>query len=130
MKTNILSRARSLALVIGSLASRAAEPAPPAKADQAPVVQIAILLDTSGSMEGLLEQAKGQLWRIVNEFINAKQDGQRPDLEVALYEYGKSSLPSASGWIRRIVPLTNDLDKISEELFQLKTNGGDEYCGW
>jgi hypothetical protein len=29
-----------------------------------------------------------------------------------------------------IVPLTTDLDKISQELFALKTNGGQEYCGW
>jgi hypothetical protein len=107
-----------------------AAPAPPAKAEEAPIVQLAILLDTSSSMEGLIEQAKGQLWRIVNEFINAKQNGRRPNLEVALYEYGKSSLSASSGWIRQIVPLTNDLDKISEELFKLTTNGGEEYCGW
>ena len=29
-----------------------------------------------------------------------------------------------------ILPLTDDLDRVSEELFALKTNGGDEYCGW
>ena len=67
---------------------------------------------------------------IPNEFINAKQNGQRPDLQVALYEYGKSSLSAREGYIRQIQPLTTDLDKISEELFKLKTNGGEEYCGW
>lgn len=109
----------------------ATSPAPPAGTEaEAPVVQLALLLDTSGSMEGLIEQAKGQLWRIVNEFISARQRGRQPNLEVALYEYGKSSLPASHGWIRRIVPLTNDLDRISEELFKLKTNGGEEYCGW
>jgi hypothetical protein len=100
------------------------------KASPKPLVQIAILLDTSGSMEGLIEQAKSQLWRIVNEFAKAKQDGVTPEVQVALYEYGKSSLAAASGWVRRIQPLTTDLDKISEELFALRTNGGDEYCGW
>src|SRR6185369_15587855 len=95
-----------------------------------PLVQIAVLLDTSGSMEGLIEQAKGQLWKIVNEFLKAKQDGQTPEVQVALYEYGKSSLSSESGWIRQIQPLSTDLDKISEDLFALKTNGGEEYCGW
>jgi G:T/U-mismatch repair DNA glycosylase len=95
-----------------------------------PLVQIAILLDTSGSMEGLIEQAKSQLWRIVNEFAKAKQEGVTPEVQVALYEYGKSSLSQSSGWVRRIQPLTTDLDKISEELFALRTNGGDEYCGW
>jgi hypothetical protein len=81
-------------------------------------------------MEGLIEQAKSQLWRIVNEFAKAKQSGVSPEVQVALYEYGKSSLTSSSGWIRQIQPLTTDLDKISEELFALRTNGGDEYCGW
>ena len=124
-----LALVASLSLVIG-FTSRAAEPAPPPKGNDAPVVQIAILLDTSGSMEGLIEQAKGQLWKIVNEFINAKQNGKRPDLEVALFEYGKDKLPASTGYIRLIAPLTNDLDKISEELFKLKTSGGEEYCGW
>lgn len=102
----------------------------PAKETQKPLVQIAILLDTSGSMQGLIEQAKSQLWRIVNEFAKAKQDGVTPEVQVALYEYGKSSLSQQSGWIRQIQPLSTDLDKISEELFALRTNGGDEYCGW
>ncbi|MCU0784374.1 MAG: VWA domain-containing protein [Verrucomicrobia bacterium] len=101
-----------------------------AKESKKPLVQIAILLDTSGSMEGLIEQTKSQLWKICNEFIKARQKGIAPEVQVALYEYGKSSLSLASGWIRQIQPLTSDLDKISEELFALKTNGGDEYCGW
>src|SRR5437879_891126 len=87
---------------------------------QKPLVQIAILLDTSNSMDGLIEQAKGQLWKICNEFIKAKQNAVAPEVQVALYEYGKSSLSGESGWIRRIQPLTTDLDKISEELFALK----------
>jgi hypothetical protein len=101
-----------------------------AKEVKKPLVQIAILLDTSGSMQGLIEQAKSQLWRIVNEFAKAKQDGVAPEVQVALYEYGKSSLKAETGWIRQIQPLTQDLDKISEELFALRTNGGEEYCGW
>jgi hypothetical protein len=123
-----------LALALAApLSSFAKEPATPPTAPTEtpkPLVQIAILLDTSGSMEGLIEQAKSQLWKICNEFIKARQDGVAPEVQVALYEYGKSSLSSESGWIRQIQPLTTDLDKISEELFALKTNGGDEYCGW
>ncbi len=99
-------------------------------ADKKPVIQLAILLDTSNSMDGLINQAKAQLWKIVNELATAKKDGKAPDLEVALYEYGKDSLNKESGFIRLVVPLTTDLDKISEELFALTTNGGDEYCGW
>jgi hypothetical protein len=95
-----------------------------------PSVQIALLLDTSNSMDGLIEQAKSQLWKIVNEFITAKRDGLRPELQVALFEYGKSSLSASEGYIRQIQGFTTDLDKISEDLFALRTNGGEEYCGW
>jgi len=93
------------------------------------LIQMAILLDTSSSMEGLIDQAKSQLWKIVNELALAKKNGKSPRLEVALYEYGKSSIPSGEGYLRMISPLTGDLDKISEELFKLRTNGGSEYCG-
>jgi hypothetical protein len=93
------------------------------------LIQVAILLDASNSMDGLIGQAKTQLWKIVNEFALAKRNGKTPRLEVAFYEYGKSSLPIAEGYIRQIVPLSTDLDRISDELFKLTTNGGDEYCG-
>jgi len=110
--------------------AREAKPRPPAAQDDArPHIEMAILLDTSGSMSGLINQARTQLWKIVNEFATAERDGQRPDLKVALYEYGKSTLPAQEHWVRMIVPLTDDLDKVSEELFALETNGGEEYCG-
>ncbi len=92
-------------------------------------IQLALLLDTSGSMDGLIDQAKSQLWKIVNELATSKRDGQQVNLNVALYEYGKQSIPADEGYLRNIVPFTQDLDKISDELFKLRTNGGDEYCG-
>ncbi|MDJ0839817.1 MAG: vWA domain-containing protein [Acidobacteriota bacterium] len=92
-------------------------------------IQVALLLDTSGSMDGLIDQARTRLWHVVNELARTKKLGVTAHLEVALYEYGKSSIPAERGHLRRIVPLTTDLDKISEELFALTTNGGEEYCG-
>ncbi len=106
-----------------------ADMASPKAPAEKPLVQIALLLDTSNSMDGLISQAKTQLWQVVNEFALAKRKGQRPDLRVALYEYGNSNLNQEESWIRCVVPLSDDLDKISEELFALKTRGGQEYCG-
>ncbi len=100
-----------------------------AVSSDAPRIQLAILLDTSNSMDGLINQARTQIWKIVNTLATAKQDGKSPDLQVSLYEYGKSSLPANEHFLRQIVGFTDDLDKISEELFALKTNGGQEYCG-
>jgi len=94
-----------------------------------PLIQLAILLDTSNSMDGLINQARAQLWKVVSTLATSRRDGQRPRLEVALYEYGNSSLSASSGYLRRVLPLTTDLDRVSEALFGLTTNGGDEYCG-
>lgn len=92
-------------------------------------VQIALLLDTSNSMDGLIDQAKTQLWKVVNTFIDAKRDGEAPFVEVALYEYGNNSIAAGSHYVRMVQPLTRDLDEISKQLFALRTNGGEEYCG-
>ena len=94
-----------------------------------PAVDIAILLDTSNSMDGLIVQAKSQLWSIIQQFGDAKKAGKTPVLRVAVFEYGNTNLPASEGYIRQVVQLTDDLDKVSEVLFALKTNGGDEYCG-
>lgn len=96
---------------------------------QAARIELALLLDTSNSMDGLIHQAKAQLWKIVNELSSCRKRGHSPDLRVALYEYGNSGLPDDGGWVRQVLPLTDNLDDVSEKLFALKTNGGDEYCG-
>lgn len=93
-------------------------------------VKIALLLDTSNSMDGLINQAKSQLWDIVNKFTHAKcGNGSRPNLEIALYQYGNDNLSSREGYIQQVLDFSADLDEISEKLFSLTTNGGEEYCG-
>jgi hypothetical protein len=92
-------------------------------------IKVALLLDTSNSMDGLINQAKTQLWEIVNELSYAKYGIQQPDLEIALYEYGNDRLESSDGYIRQVLSFSKDLDEISEQLFNLTTNGGKEYCG-
>lgn len=111
----------------------------PAVPDQLPrdtvedTVQIALLLDTSSSMDGLINQARSHLWNMVDQMgrmtrvVNGKVRGVK--IEIALYEYGNSRLPSQDGYIRRVQPLTADLDKVSEQLHALFTQGGSEYAG-
>jgi len=97
--------------------------------DAVPTIQVAILLDTSNSMDGLINQARTQLWKVVGEFTTIRLAGKTPKLEVALYEYGNDGLNAREGFLRLVVPLTANLDKVSEAMFALKTNGGQEYCG-
>ena len=94
-----------------------------------PVVRIALLLDTSNSMDGLIGQAKAQLWNIVNRFNQSCRAGQKPRLQIALYQYGNDKLDADGKWIQQVSGFTSDLDVLSEKLFGLQTNGGTELCG-
>jgi hypothetical protein len=108
------------------------DPAPgtDAPGTDAATVQLAILLDTSNSMDGLIDQARSQLWRIVHELATARRAGLHPRLEVAVFEYGNNDLPASEGYVRQVTGFTRDLDAVSEALFSLDTNGGSEYCGY
>lgn len=99
------------------------------KPDEDTKIQVALLLDTSNSMDGLIEQAKSRLWNIVNTLTTLKYKGKIPTIEISLYEYGNDGLSSEKNYIRQVTPLSTDLDLISEKLFSLRTNGGSEYCG-
>lgn len=91
-------------------------------------IQVALLLDTSNSMDGLIDQAKSRLWNIVNTLTTLKYNGKAPQIEISLYEYGNDGIRDEN-YIRQVTPLTQDLDLVSEKLFGLRTNGGSEYCG-
>ena len=95
-----------------------------------PKIQLAIILDTSNSMDGLIDQTRNQLWQVVNEFSTARQNGVAPILEIALFEYGNDSNSKSTGYVRMLNDFTRELDKVSEGLFSLTTNGGSEYCGF
>jgi hypothetical protein len=137
MKTSILFTTALLATSISFAAcnSSAGNPKKPVAehvqkaTDENSKIQVALLLDTSNSMDGLIEQAKSRLWNIVNTLTTLKYNGKTPDIEIGLYEYGNDGLSVQSNYIRLVAPLTTDLDLISEKLFSLKTNGGSEYCG-
>lgn len=97
--------------------------------DDGPKVQIAILLDTSSSMNGLIDQARSELWTMVNAMDGFSKDGKATSIEIAIYEYGNSSLDAEGGFLRQVIPFSSDLDSISEALFSLTTGGGSEHAG-
>lgn len=115
-------------LATASLLICAQAPKPPsAKSEPAPRrIELAICLDTSGSMNGLIDAARRGLWAIVNELALTKPT---PDLRIALLTYGNNGHDRARGWVRVHVPFTEDLDRVSAELFGLTTNGGTELVG-
>lgn len=124
----IVLKVTTILIVFASTFSFAKHPSEKNTADNQ-TIKVALLLDTSNSMDGLINQAKTQLWEIVNELSYAKYGQKKPNLQIALYEYGNSNLSSREGYIRQVLQFSSDLDEISEKLFSLTTNGGNEFCG-
>jgi hypothetical protein len=94
------------------------------KPAQKPAVDLVICLDTSNSMDGLINSAKAKLWDIVNEMGKAKP---APELRIALYAYGTPAYGKETGYVKKVLDFTSDLDMVYQQLFGLKTHGGDEY---
>jgi von Willebrand factor type A domain len=91
-------------------------------------IQIALLIDVSGSMSGLILQAKGQIWRMVNDLTKAEKNNMKPIVQLSLGTYGNADFQN-NGFFKLYTPLTTDVDLVSESLFQLDTGGDQEYCG-
>lgn len=100
-----------------------AAPAQPVEAAKGRAIDLVICLDVSGSMDGLIESAKIQLWNVVNDLARIKPT---PNLRVGLYAYGATRFDAKKGWVNKEVDLTDDLDEVYKALNGLRTGGGDE----
>lgn len=89
-------------------------------------IQLALLLDTSNSMDGLINQAKNQLWETISHL---SRQAPEAEIEIAVYHYGNDGLSMYDDYVDQVLSFTNNLDKVSSTLFGLHTNGGSEYCG-
>jgi Mg-chelatase subunit ChlD len=89
-------------------------------------IELAICLDTSNSMDGLIDAARRKIWTIVNDLALAKPT---PRLRVAVLAYGNDNYDKGAGWVKVQATFTEDLDHVSKTLFGLTTRGGTEYVG-
>ncbi len=95
----------------------------------APTADIAIVLDTSGSMQGLINQVRDGLWKTLNSLGELKKDGKKAEVRLALLEYGSGVVPEETNFIQLLTPLTTDHNKLAQALFATKNQGGTEYSG-
>lgn len=94
-----------------------------------PTVDIAILLDTSGSMQGLINQVRDGLWQTLNNLGEIKKSKETAELRLSLYEYGSGTVSAEANFIQMLVPLTSDHTLIAEKLFATKATGSQEFSG-
>jgi hypothetical protein len=99
------------------------------QASATPTADIAIALDTSGSMQPLINQVRDGLWKTLNSLGDLKKDDHKAKLRLALFEYGSGVVPSEANFIQLLSPLTTDHTKLAEVLFNTKATGSAEYSG-
>lgn len=81
------------------------------------IVEVCFVLDTTGSMGGLIEGAKQKIWAIANDIVSAKP---RPSVRFGLVGYRDRG----DTYVTKPVALTDDIDAIYEELQKFQAGGG------
>ncbi|WP_227026762.1 vWA domain-containing protein [Corallococcus soli] len=82
-----------------------------------PEIEVAFVLDTTGSMGGLLEGAKQKIFSIASRIAKGKPT---PHLKVALVAYRDVG----DAYVTKRFDLNDDLDAVFAELRKLQANGG------
>ncbi len=120
MPSRITSRFRSgsraFALAILALPVTAAL----SQAVARPAVEVAFVLDTTGSMGGLLEGAKRKIWSIATSVVDTNPDA---DIRIGLVAYRDIG----DEYVTRTFDLTTDIQDIYANLLDLKARGGGDW---
>ncbi len=121
MKTRMLSIGSLLLAGVCTLAAakedHSTKPATDPEKKTKPRIEVCFVLDTTGSMSGLIEGAKQKIWSIANEMISAKPT---PELRLGLVAYRDRG----DEYVLKTFDLTNDIDAIYGHLRSFKAGGG------
>jgi Mg-chelatase subunit ChlD len=109
-------------LVLAALAAVA--PALPAAAcdipsavEKRPRMEVVFVLDTTGSMGGLIETAKRKIWSVANELARAKPS---PEIRMGLVAFRDCG----DDYVTKVFDLDSDLDRVCARLFDFQAGGG------
>src|SRR5215813_1199088 len=80
-------------------------------------LEMVFVLDTTGSMGGLIDGAKQRIWGIVNDVM---QQPSHPAVKIGLVAYRDHG----DAYVTQVLPLTNDLDKVYSTLMDYRADGG------
>jgi hypothetical protein len=118
----IVVAAALLAAAAVTADARKPAPNPPQQQDQAQQgprrkVEVVFVLDTTGSMSGLIQGAKDKIWSIARHIVSGKPS---PDVKIGLVAYRDIG----DAYVTRKFALTGDLDQVFENLMSLRADGG------
>jgi hypothetical protein len=111
-----------LLAALPAAAKKAPPPKPPVdRQGQAqgprPRVEVVFVLDTTGSMSGLIQGAKDKIWSIARHIVSGKPT---PDVKIGLVGYRDRG----DAYVTRKHGLTGDLDAVFENLNAFRADGG------
>ena len=113
----MLALALTLVTLTASGAALAQTPAVTAPSASRPRVEVTFVLDTTGSMGGLIDGAKRRIWSIARRIGEGRP---RPDLRIALVAYRDRG----DEYVTRVFDLTGDMDEVYKNLLSFEANGG------
>jgi len=87
---------------------------------QRPRVEVTFVLDTTGSMGGLLEGAKRKIWSIARAIGEGRP---RPELRVALVGYRDQG----DAYVTRVHDFSTDMDAVYADLSAFEAGGGGDW---
>jgi Skp family chaperone for outer membrane proteins len=96
---------------------------PPLPTDQAagrPKIEAVFVLDTTGSMGGLIQAAKENIWSIASTMAQAQPT---PELSIGLVAFRDRG----DAYVTRVIPLSTDLDGMYAQLMDLQAGGGGDH---
>ena len=119
------SRGRKLAVLLSLVgvtglagaAQRHSKPAQPVELVQSPAIDVVFVLDTTGSMSGLIEGAKQKIWSIADQMAGGQPS---PRIRIGLVAYRDRG----DAYVTQRFDLTSDLDAVYGELMQFRAAGG------
>ena len=82
-------------------------------------IELMFVLDTTGSMGGMLEGAKTRIWGIVNDLLQ-RQGTAGTTIRVGLVAYRDRG----DAYVTRITPLSANLDAVYSQLMSFRPEGG------
>jgi Mg-chelatase subunit ChlD len=114
-RIGILSIILSASAILGLWQPLFAKTASPPQSK--PRIEVCFVLDTTGSMGGLIEGAKQKIWSIANEMISAQPT---PELKLGLIGYRDRG----DEYVVKSFSLTDDIDAIYGHLREFQAGGG------
>ncbi len=91
--------------------------APGSLLTQKPKIEVVFVLDTTGSMSGLIQAAKEKIWSIASSMASAQNS---PEIKIGLVAYRDRG----DAYVTKVLDLSSDLDSMYAALMDYKADGG------